>query len=83
MGDYPLWPSHPYKGLGHGRPPLPTALAACDLPYRGPGCNWSPLYVAWPWVAAPFLTAFAANHSKNGVAKSAAYHIRVTPASYL
>ncbi|RZS18855.1 hypothetical protein BHM03_00051180 [Ensete ventricosum] len=43
------WPVTPAGGL-----------AVTDYPCKGCGCGRPPLQRAWPWSAAPFLTAFAA-----------------------
>ncbi|RRT33339.1 hypothetical protein B296_00038341, partial [Ensete ventricosum] len=41
-----------------GRPPL-TGWQRVAALVGGPGHVWLPLHMAWPWMAAPVLTAFA------------------------
>ncbi|RRT31573.1 hypothetical protein B296_00050392, partial [Ensete ventricosum] len=72
-GNCPLRPGLPYKGPGHGRPPLPhVAVIIGALGTANHPCKWSDR--GWPTlqaptqglqVATPLLITFAINHSKN------------------
>ncbi|RRT42455.1 hypothetical protein B296_00042790, partial [Ensete ventricosum] len=57
------WQGWPLSAAPCGGWPWPVTpaggLVVADYPCKGCGCGRPPLQRAWPWPAAPFLTAFA------------------------